>query len=168
MSFEIRGYRPADDHPACRGLWVELTQAHRGFYDDDSIGGNDPGAEFEEYLTRLELSGMWVAEDDGEVIGFTGLLVRGRHGEVEPLVVGESVRREGVGTALLERVAEEAGRRGLEYLTIQPVTRNIAGLHCFHDAGYTAMSQVTLTKDLAERPHEWRDGIELHGLRFTY
>lgn len=168
MSVEIRGYRPASDHPACRNLWVELTQAHRQFYDDPSIGGADPGAEFEDYLTRIALSGMWVATDDDEVVGFTGLLIEGRHGEVEPLVVTEKARDRGIGTLLLDRIAAEADKRGLEYLTIQPVTRNIAGLRCFHDAGYTALSQVTLTKDLRERRHEWRDGVQLHGLHFRY
>jgi GNAT superfamily N-acetyltransferase len=167
MDVEIRGYRPATDHPACRNLWVELTQAHRRFYDDDSIGGPDPGAAFEEYLTRINLSGMWVAGVDDAVVGFTGLLVNGRAGEVEPLIVTETVRDQGVGTALLDRIATEAANRGLSHLTIQPVTRNIAGLRCFHDAGYTALSQVTLTKDLTQR-HQWQDGVELHGLPFQY
>lgn len=168
MSFEIRDYRPASDHPACRNLWVESTQAHRDFYDDPGIGGADPGAYFEDYLTRIELSGMWVAVEDEAVLGFTGLLIEDRHGQVEPLVVTESARQRGIGTALLDRVSHEAERRSLEYLTIEPVTRNLAGLRCFHDAGYTAMSQVTLTKDLRKRRHEWQDGIRLHGLDFKY
>lgn len=168
MSIEIRGYRPAEDHRICRNLWVQLTQAHRELYDDDSIGNPDPGSAFEEYLTHLNLSGMWVAVETGEVVGFTGLLVTDQSGEVEPLVVDESARGRGIGAALLERVSQAATDRGLTYVTIQPVTRNIAGLRCFHDAGFTAMSQVTLTKDLKPRTHEWRDGVELHGMRFTY
>lgn len=167
MNVEIRGYRPVEDHAACRGLWVELNEAHRRFYDDDTIGGSDPGAAFEEYLTRLNLSGMWVADDDGSVIGLTGLLITGDSGEVDPLVVTESARDAGVGTALLERVAEAGVDRGLSRLTIQPVTRNIAGLRCFHDAGYTALSRVTLTKDLRDR-RDWLDGVDLHGMRFKY
>lgn len=167
MNVEIRGYRPTD-HSACRDLWMEMDAAHRRLYEDASPPAADTGAGFEDYLTRLNLSGMWVAVEEETVVGVTGLMIDGRHGEVDPLIVTEAMRDSGIGTQLLERIAEEADKRQLEYLTIQPMTRNIAGLRCFHDAGYTALSQVILTKDLRKRPHEWKDGLDLQGLRFTY
>jgi hypothetical protein len=74
MSVSIRPYRPSD-HNACRGLWAELTELQRDLYDEPDSGDTDPGVGFEDYLTRLDLSGMWVAEDSED--GVVGLIVVG-------------------------------------------------------------------------------------------
>jgi GNAT superfamily N-acetyltransferase len=168
MSAAVRPYRPTD-HGPCRQLWAELTEHHRGLYDDPTLGGVDPGAAFDEYLTRLDVSGVWVADhpEDG-VIGLVGLLLKGRAGEVEPVVVSPPHRGQGIGRALLTHVAEEARRRGLKYLTTTPVSRNLSAIQCLHAAGYEVLSGVELTLDLSRRSHEWRDGLELHDLRFSY
>src|SRR5688572_12971444 len=81
----IRPYRPLD-HNACRRLWGELVEHTGELYGrvaprrssgkgNDNEADQDPGAGFEEYLTRLDLSGMWVADgvEDG-VVGFVGLI----------------------------------------------------------------------------------------------
>jgi GNAT superfamily N-acetyltransferase len=164
----VRPYRPTD-HSACRRLWEELTEHHRELYDDPDLGGADPGAAFDEYLTRLDVSGVWVADDpeDG-VVGLVGLVLTGRAGEVEPVVVSGSRRGQGIGRALLEHVAAEARRRGLKYLTVTPVSRNVSAIQCLHAAGYEVLSGIELTLDLSRRNHEWRDGLELHDLRFSY
>src|SRR3954451_17205506 len=83
----VRSYRPSD-HSAGRRLWSELTNQHHQMYGSPT---DDGGAGFEEYLTRLDLSGLWVADhaDDG-VIGLVGLIMRGRAGEVDPIVVTTS------------------------------------------------------------------------------
>jgi GNAT superfamily N-acetyltransferase len=164
----IRPYRPSD-HSAGRGLWVELTEEQRELYDDATIGGADPGAAFEEYLTRLDLSGVWVA-DDGEdgVVGLVGLVLNGRAGEVEPVVVTRSRRGQGIGKTLLSHVAEEARKRGMTYLTITPSSRNEAAIRCFHAAGYDVMSAVELSLDLGRSTRGWQDGPSLQGLKFRY
>jgi GNAT superfamily N-acetyltransferase len=162
----IRPYGPMD-HGAGRRLWVELAEQHRELYDDPGFGGADPGADFEEYLTRLDLSGVWVADDpqDG-VVGLVGLIMNGRDGEVEPVVVTGSRRGEGIGRMLLQGVADEARNRGLARLTITPEARNVEALHCLHAAGYDVLSAVELTLDLRPRSHAWRNEVELHNLRF--
>jgi GNAT superfamily N-acetyltransferase len=163
----IRPYRPTD-HRAGRQLWVELVEEERELYDDASIGGSDPGAGFEEYLTRLDLSGVWVAEDDDGVVGLVGLVLNGRAGEVEPVVVTRARRGQGVGKALLGYVAEEARKRGLAYLTITPSSRNEAAIRCFHAAGYDVLSAVELSLDLARASRKWQDGPMLQGLKYRY
>lgn len=164
----IRPYRPVD-HRACRGLWAELTEHHGDLYDDPTIGGADAGVGFEEYLTRLDLTGLWVADhpEDG-VVGMIGLLLKGRDGEVEPVVVTRRRRGRGIGTALLAHVAQVARRRGMTQLGVHPLSRNEMAIRCLHQAGYDALSSVTLTLNLDSRGQDRQEGLDLHGLHFRY
>ena len=164
----IRAYRPTD-HGACRALWAQLTERDRELYQDPTIGGADPGAGFEEHLTRLDLTGMWVAEDPrGNVVGMIGLLIDGRAGEIGPIVVAEAQRGRGIGRAMLSFVAAQARRRELRRLTITPPTRNVDAIGCFHAAGYRSLTSVTLTLDVRDGAPSGGDGLDLHGLRFSY
>lgn len=166
-SVTIRSYRPTD-HRHCRSLWAELNRQHSTLYGERPVG-DETGAAFEEYLTRLDLSGMWVADDGiGTVIGMVGLLLDGRAGEVEPIVVTQSRRGQGIGRALLNHVAAQARRRGLRQLTISPESRNVDAIRCLHGAGYDALARVTLAIDLSRRPHPPHDAVDLHQLRFEY
>ncbi|HEX6498542.1 MAG TPA: GNAT family N-acetyltransferase [Micromonosporaceae bacterium] len=168
----IRPYRPSDHH-AGRRLWAELTGHHQEIYGEAGTGGEsdtgaDAGAAFEEYLTRLDLSGVWVADHpEAGVIGLVGLILRGRGGEVEPIVVDAGYRRRGIGHALLDEVAGQARRRGMAELTVSPRARDIEAVRCFHAAGYTTLSSLTFTLDIdgARRPSR---GIDMYGLRFSY
>src|ERR1700749_5014812 len=92
----VRDYAESD-YGACRSLWAELTEYHRGIYGDPTIGGDDPGAGFDDYLAGPRRVGSWVAESAGRVIGLTGRFDRGTSGEVEPVVVAEAARGRGIG-----------------------------------------------------------------------
>src|SRR5690606_20539853 len=122
---------------------------------------------FEEYLTRLDLSGMWVAEhsEDG-VIGLIGLILSGRAGEVYPVVVTQRHRSKGVGRALLAHVADQARNRSLRQLMVVPESRNIAAIKVLHATGYDTLAAVRLTLDLTGGERTDGDEIDLHGLRF--
>jgi GNAT superfamily N-acetyltransferase len=162
---DIRSYRP-NDHSAARALWAEFAEQHRELYGVPQTAG-DPGAGFEEYMTRLDLSGLWVAEDPGDgVVGLVGLIMRGRVGEVEPLVVNSRHRGRGVGRALLDHVAGQARKRSLSRLTISPESRNVSALRSLHAAGYDVLSAVELSLDLRPTPVSDGADIELMGLRF--
>jgi GNAT superfamily N-acetyltransferase len=164
----VRDYRE-NDYDACRSLWAELTEYHRGIYGDPSIGGDDPGSGFDSYLTEPRRVGSWVAESRGSVIGLTGLFDRGTSGEVEPVVVAETARDQGIGRMLISRVVDEARARGFEYLAIRPVARNVAAVRRFHAAGFRTLGgHIDLTMDLAPRRHEWLAGASLHDLDFGY
>jgi GNAT superfamily N-acetyltransferase len=167
MTVSIRAYRPSD-HNVCRALWAELTETQRDLYDDPDPGDADPGVGFEEYLTRLNLSGMWVAEDSQDgVIGFIGLTLNGRAGEVYPVVVTRRHRSQGVGTALLAHAADQARNRALRQLVVVPESRNVAAIRCLHAAGYDTLAAVRLTLNLTGRTRD-ADEMDVHGLRFRY
>lgn len=130
--------------------------------------GADAGAAFEEYLTRLDLSGVWVADHrQAGVIGLVGLILRGRGGEVEPIVVDARYRRRGIGHALLDEVATQARRRGMAELTVSPRARDLDAVRCFHAAGYTTLSSLTFTLDVDGTGRPSRS-IDMYGLRFSY
>lgn len=164
----VRDYAEGD-YRACRALWAELTEYHRHIYGDPTIGGHDPGAGFDGYLATSERVRSWVAESHGRVVGLTGLLDHGTSAEVEPVVVTEAVRDQGIGRQFISRVVEEALARGHEYLAIRPVARNIAAIQRFHAAGFRTLGgHIDLTMDLAARRHQWLPGASLHDLDFDY
>jgi GNAT superfamily N-acetyltransferase len=179
----IRPYRPAD-HTACRRLWAELVD-HRGslYGRGEAVGGRDhgrgeavggrdhgdrrrgdSGAGFEEYLTRLDLSGMWVASTEADgVVGLVGLTV---DGSVDPVGVTRHMRGRGIGRALLATVAGEGRRRGLAELTISPPARDHGALRSLHAAGFGAVSNVTLTYALKGRDSRPQEALDLYDLPF--
>jgi GNAT superfamily N-acetyltransferase len=164
----VRDYA-SGDYSACRMLWVELTEHHRRLYEDPSIGGDDPGSAFDDYLAVPARVASWVADLDGWVVGLAGLFDRGTSGEVEPVVVTDRLRSRGVGRLLIERVVTDAVARGYEYLAIRPVARNVSAIRRFYDAGFQTLGgRVDLTMDLADRHHRWREDARLHGLDFRY
>jgi GNAT superfamily N-acetyltransferase len=164
----VREYAEGD-YGAGRSLWAELTEYHRSIYGDPTIGGEDPGAGFDDYLATPQRVGSWVAESHGQVVGLTGLFDRGASGEVEPVVVAEAARGGGIGRLLISRVVDEARARGYEYLAIRPVARNVAAVRRFHAAGFRTLGgHIDLTMDLAARRHDWLSGASLHGLDFDY
>lgn len=165
MSVSIRAYRPTD-HNACRALWAELTELQRDLYQEPDPGDVDPGVGFEDYLTRLDLSGMWVAEDSEDgVVGLIGLILNGRAGEVYPVVVTQRHRAKGVGRSLLAHVADQARKRALRQLMVVPESRNLAAIRTLYAAGYDTLAAVRLTLDLTGKAPEG-DEILLHDCRF--
>ena len=163
----IRPYRPSD-HNDCRRLWAELTRHRHGLY-GEAGRESDAGAGFEEYLTQLNLSGMWVAEGGRGVVGFIGLMLDGRAGEVDPVVVADGLRGRGIGHALLDKVVDEARRRGLRRLTVSPSVRDLAALRSLHNAGFATVASVTLAYNLGTSPvaPAGQDAtLDLHHLRF--
>jgi GNAT superfamily N-acetyltransferase len=161
----IRKYNNSDLE-GCRSLWEELTEWHRRIYEDPTIGGSDPGKFFDEHLSKVGANNLWVAIQDGAVVGLTGLMGEGEEAEVEPLVVSEPDRRKGIGGSLLEYVVAEAKRRGVRYLSVRPVARNVDAIGFFFNRGFVNVGHVELFMDLSEG--EWKEGLRLFDLDFRY
>jgi GNAT superfamily N-acetyltransferase len=160
----IREYHPAD-REACRQLWVDLTQHHRDIYGTDAIGGEIPGDLFDEHLSAVGPGNIWVADEGGEVVGMTGLIVDGTDGEVEPMIVAPAHRGSGIGRALLEHVVTVARGRGLRTLSARPVGRNSGAIATFHDAGFDVLGHIELMLDIAG-DRIWNEGETLAGREF--
>lgn len=169
MNITIRDYQ-ASDFETCRSLWGELTQHHRDIYEDPTIGGEDPGRGFEAYINRVERQGTWVAEANGQVAAFAGLLVHSQEeGEVEPVVVSLPYRNQGIGSMLVERVVEEAKKRGIRYLSIRPVVRNERAISLYVRLGFNLVGPIDLFQDLSPSSRrKWKPGVRIHDNELRY
>jgi GNAT superfamily N-acetyltransferase len=162
---EVREYGPAD-LGACRRLYAQLVEHHRAIYDDPTIGGNDPGAGFDDYLAIPERAVTWVATDGERIVGMTGLVWEGEESTIEPVIVDRNCRRNGIGRMLVETAIEESRRRGATDVNIKPVARNASAILAFHQLGFRTLGHLRMFMSLDRDPSYWRSGLELHGRPF--
>jgi N-acetylglutamate synthase-like GNAT family acetyltransferase len=164
----IREYAPAD-RDACRELWRALTQRHRDIYGDPSIGGADPGLEFDRHLAHQRLAKVWVAAQDGELVGLCGLLVEHTEAELEPIVVHPARRRRGVGAALAQRAIAEARALGMTFINVRPVARNVEAIRFFRREGFRVLGRLELSLPLDAGAFDGGEhALDVHGVRFQY
>lgn len=166
----IRAYEESD-LAACRALWVALTQWHRDIYDAPEIGGEDPGLQFDAHLGKVGSASLWVAVDDGTVVGLVGLM-RGADDdieieiEIEPLVVATTHRGQGIGRRLVNRAIEESKAAGFGTLSVCVVARNERAIQFYADRGFRVLGTVELFQDFREGERPWRRGEHLAGRDF--
>lgn len=162
---EVREFR-STDLDACRGLYAQLVEHHREIYADPTIGGDDPGAGFDEYLALPGRVVTWVATDHDAVVGMAGLLWEGEEATIEPVVVDRRCRGNGICRGLIETAVEESRRRGATDVNIKPVARNAAAIQAFHELGFRTIGHLQLFISLNRNASYWRAGPELHGRTF--
>jgi N-acetylglutamate synthase-like GNAT family acetyltransferase len=160
----IRRYRPEDLEP-CRALWTDLTVWHRQLYANDSIGGVNPGSAFDDHLAQVGPERIFVAEQDGRLVGLAGMIVSGRRVELEPLTVRAGCRGLGIGRELTEAVVAAARAEGAEQVVVRPTGRNADAIRVFHALGFDVVSRVELVQDLTGG-ERWRDGEDYADRRF--
>ncbi len=164
MTPTIREYR-AEDFSSCRQLWAELVEWHRRIYDDPGIGGPDPGRHFDAHLSDPHRRITWVGEIAGTVVGMASLLVGGEEAEIEPVVVAEGFRGQGVGRALVVEATSHARSIGVKFLSVKPVARNVEALAFFAGCGFQTVGQVELFQDLKPpQGRKWQPGLSIRAL----
>ena len=162
---EVREYRSAD-LDVCRRLYAELVEHHREIYGDSTIGGDDPGAGFDDYLAIPERVMTWVATEGDSVVGLTGLLWDSGESTIEPVVVDWRCHGQGIGRRLIETAVEESRRRGATDVNIEPVARNASAIRVFHQLGFRTLGHLQLFMSLDRDDSYWRAGPEIHGRPF--
>jgi len=165
LSFMIRKYQ-SDDREQCRALWRELTEWHREIYQDPTIGGAHPEDYFDKHLAEVGPSRLWVAVYGSQVVGLTGLIIKGSEAELEPLVVSKAYRCRGIGKQLMKTVISEARIGGARSLNIRPVARNIKAIKFFHKQGFKNLGHIQLFLDFSN--HTWKQGPEIAGCKFNF
>jgi N-acetylglutamate synthase-like GNAT family acetyltransferase len=164
----IRAYN-LSDLEGCRALWAEMTERHRRIYNDPTIGGENPGLEFDARLVRVGLDLVWVAEAHGGIVGLVSLIHEDEQAEIEPIVVRSDTRKTGIGHQLLEHAVTQAKALGVLCLSVKPVARNREAISFFRDAGFRTLGHIQLFMWLGDSsPDQWRKGPELFGKPFDY
>ena len=148
----VREYESADE-PVCRALFEELVEIHRALYPDGNVGS-----------TFGPEGRLFVAEDDGRVVGYAGMLRHPHSAEIEPIVVDREYRGRGVGQALVERVVQEARASGVTQVYAQPAGRNRDALAFFHSVGLDVVAYLRVQLDL--EPRERRRGERIADREF--
>ena len=162
----IRTYRPSD-LSVCRELYLQLVQWHRQLYHDPTIGEPDPCSGLMNHLREHGEENLWVAETEGVIVGLVGLVFKDDEAEVEPLLVAESHRRQGIGVQLLRHVTGIARKAGVRYLNVRPVARNWQAIQFYYAAGFRTLGFIELFQDLrGEFKNE--PGPEILGIPFDW
>jgi len=168
----IRQYEESDFNSCRHRLWVQLTERHREIYDAPHIGGDDPGKHFETHLEAVGPERLWVAELDGEVVGLTGLIVGDQDtdiepvSEIEPLVVDDRFRGQGVGSALIDFLKIHVRTHNLPEIVVKPVARNRLMLEFMAKQGFDTMGTVELILRDESSSTKWDFGAEVSGVAF--
>ena len=164
----IREYNSSDLEP-CRSLWAEMTQRHRDIYNDPSIGGDNPGLEFDKHLEQVGPERIWIALLNKEIVGLVSLIHEGEQAEIEPIVVSSKHRGKGIGQRLLNAVIEEAKKLGVLCLSVKPVARNEDAISFFYNSGFRILGHIQQFMWLGpSAPDAWKPGPELFGKTFDY
>lgn len=117
-------------------------------------GDADHRAAFDRYLTRPDTAAL-VAELDGEIVGFLDLEYRQRLNVIAPqawipdLIVSESVRSRGVGSALLTAAAGLARDRGCFGMELESASWRTRA-HAFYEREGWTRSGLSFTKPLTD------------------
>ncbi len=165
---KIRQYK-SSDLERCRSLWAEMTQRHRDIYDDPSIGGDNPGLEFDKHLDQVGPKRIWVAALGGQIVGFVSLIQDGQQAEVEPIVISSEHRSQGIGQKLLNHAIKQAKQAGVICLSVKPVARNKDAISFFYDAGFKTLGHIQLFMWLgSSAPGQWKQGPEIFGKPFDF
>lgn len=151
--------RPAEEHDAIdlqRYCWPERSL----------LSVQDFIARCRLDIMRRERGLVLVAEQEGEAVGFGMLTQWGDLGEISDLVVAPHLRSAGIGTAIIEYLADEAKRRGLRVLEIGVLRDNHRARILYERLGFCWSRTVELNMGHAEivdylvRPV---DGLVLRG-----
>lgn len=81
-----------------------------------------------------------VADDDGAVVGYAGLMTVGRQADVQTVAVAADQQGHGHGATLLRTIIDEATRRGCTEVLLEVRVDNEVALHLYEKTGFERIS----------------------------
>ena len=110
-------------------------------------------APWSEAMLREELdkSIFLVAERDGQAIGYVGCQTVLDEGYITNVAVSPDCRRQGIGRALIEELAQRARAQGLSFVTLEARASNAPAIALYEGAGFV---HVGVRKNFYTAPSE--------------
>lgn len=103
---------------------------------------------------------FWVAEEEGEICGYTGVILVMDEGDITNVSVKPGMQGKGIGTMLLQEMIEKTGREGIDILHLEVRKSNDRAVALYEKLGFV---QDGLRKNYYEAPTE--DGILMSRIR---
>ncbi len=125
----------ADDFDALRGLWEQWQAASPPPPSWADVSWEANVAEFER---ALDANALFLAEEDGQPVGFVTAWLEDHFARIGDLYVAEPGRRQGTGRALVETVIENLRARGATHLFLNA---NVAALDFYERLGFREESR---------------------------
>lgn len=94
-----------------------------------------------ELAARPDTRSYIVGEQDGQVIGYAGLMTLGVEADVQTIAVSPTSHRQGLGTKLLAEVEAEAVRRGCTRLLLEVTEDNAPAQSLYARSGFDAIAR---------------------------
>lgn len=94
---------------------------------------------------------FFVAEEQGQVVGYAGLLQNLDEGDILNVAVAPAWRGKGLGRALMKALMDEGRERGLQAFTLEVRAGNVPAIHLYGSLGFSAAG---VRKGFYELPRE--------------
>ena len=105
---------------------------------------------FTETVQKLNFR-YFVAEEDGEVLGYCGFLYVLDEAEIPNVCVKASVRKQGIGKQMMTVLIEEAAKLGMAVLYLEVRESNRAARSLYESLGFV---EIGIRKNFYEQPVE--------------
>lgn len=136
----VRHADPGDAEAICGVHVAAISAVESPAYDDDQVLAWASSPTPEQYPIEDDGSPVFVAEADGDVVGFAEL--DAGEAAVEKVYVHPGHAGDGVGTALLSRVESAAADRGLAELS---VVSSLNAVPFYEAVGYEQVGETAKT-----------------------
>lgn len=100
---------------------------------------------------EAELGRLWVAEEEGRVVGYAGFSCVPPEAQVTTIAVDPAAARRGLGRALLKALIERARASGCALLQLEVGARNAPALKLYESEGFRVVGR---------RPKYYNDGSD--------
>src|SRR5688572_19271298 len=125
----------ADDFGVLRALWDRWQSESPSPPPWADVSWDANRAEFEQ---ALDANALFLAEEDGDPVGFVTAWIEGHHAKIGDLYVADSGRRQGIGSALVETVVENLRARGATHLFLNA---NLQALAFYEKLGFREVAR---------------------------
>lgn len=96
---------------------------------------------FHDELSRQDRVYLLAEDDDGELLGYAGLLLVATDAHVTTLAVAPEARRRRLGTRLLLALVDEALARGARHLTLEVRVSNVNAQRLYERFGFSPVGR---------------------------